>query len=153
MESALSDSVRAPLGASRPRWAAVLLWIASVFLALPLFAAGLPKLLGQGGWVTAFVHWGYPAWLVPVVGVGEVLGVALLLVPRFASLGGLTIAIIMAAAAVTHTIHGETPRIVFTSILCLLALTIAWLRRGDSLFARRDDDRAARRARGSPARS
>jgi uncharacterized membrane protein YphA (DoxX/SURF4 family) len=107
----------------------VLRWIATLLLALPLFAAGLPKLLGQGGWVRMFAHWGYPAWLVPIVGTGEVLGVALMLVPRFASVGASMIAVVMAGAAVTHMLHDETPRVVFTSILCVLAILIAWSRR------------------------
>ena len=105
------------------------IWIATLLLSLPIFAAGLPKLLGQGGWITAFAHWGYPAWLVPVVGTVEVLGVVLLFAPRFASIGATMIGVIMAGAAVTHAVHGETPRVAFTSALCVFALVVAWVRR------------------------
>lgn len=107
----------------------VITWIATLLLALPVFAAGLPKLLGQGGWITAFAHWGYPRWLVPVVGTAEVLGVVLLFVPRFASVGATMIAVIMVGAAVTHAAHGETPRVLFTVALCVLAVVVASTRR------------------------
>jgi len=107
----------------------VITWIATLLLALPVFAAGLPKLLGQGGWITAFAHWGYPGWLVPVVGTAEVLGVVLLFVPRVASVGATMIAVIMAGAAVTHAAHGETPRVAFTVALCVLAVVVASVRR------------------------
>jgi putative oxidoreductase len=106
----------------------VTLWIASVTLALPLCAAGLPKLVGQGGWISMFQHWGYPTWLVPVIGTMEVLGVVLLLVPRLASAGATMIAMVMAGAAFTHATHHEAPRVVFTGILCGVALLIAWAR-------------------------
>jgi uncharacterized membrane protein YphA (DoxX/SURF4 family) len=107
----------------------VILWIATALAALPIFAAGLPKLLGQGGWVHSFAHWGLPSWLVPVVGAAEVLGVAALLIPRTATAGAALIAVIMIGAATTHAVHGETPRVVFTSILCIVSLSIGWARR------------------------
>ena len=129
----------------------VTLWIASGLLAFPLCAAGLPKLLGQGGWIGMFAHWGYPAWLVPVVGLAEVLGVALLLIPRFASAGASIIAGVMAGAAFTHATHGEAPRVVFTSILCSLALVIAWARW--TRFLGPFVARGSRPVPGSPARS
>ena len=110
------------------RAANVTLWIATVLLSLPVFAAGLSKLLGQGGWIALFARWGYPAWLVPVVGVAEVLGVLILLVPRFSSAGAALIAIVMAGAALTHAAHHEGPRVVFTTILFGLALLIGWAR-------------------------
>lgn len=109
----------------------ILLWLATFLLALPLFAAGLPKLLGQGGWVTAFAHWGYPGWLVPLVGTAEVVGVALMFIPRVATIGASMIAVVMASAALTHAMHDEMPRVAFTSILCTLAIFIAWSRRRD----------------------
>jgi uncharacterized membrane protein YphA (DoxX/SURF4 family) len=133
------------------RFTQVTLWLATVLLALPVFAAGLPKLFGQGGWIRLFAHWGYPAWLVPIIGLGEMLGVALLLVPRFASAGAAMIAIVMAGAALTHATHHEAPRVVFTSILCGLALLIAWARLTRFRFP--VASHAARHAPHSPARS
>jgi len=127
----------------------VTLWIATALLALPLLAAGLSKLLGQGGWIPLFAHWGYPAWLIPVVGIAEVLGVALLLVPRFASAGAAMIAIVMAGAALTHATHNEAPRVVFTCILFGLASLMTWARL--ARFRAPVAVRFARRARRTPA--
>ena len=110
------------------RFADATVWIATLILALPLVAAGVSKVIGQGGWIPMFARWGYPSWLVPIVGIAEVLGVALLLVPRFASAGASMIAIMMAGAALTHATHNEMARVVFTAILCGLALLIGWAR-------------------------
>src|SRR6266550_6760342 len=96
------------------RHSRITLWFGTAILALPLFAAGVPKLLGQGGWVGLFAHWGYPAWLVPLVGIAEVFGVVLLFVPRFASIGATMIAIVMAGAATTHAMHNEWSHVVLT---------------------------------------
>lgn len=137
--------------AASSRLTHVTLWIATAILALPLLAAGLSKLLGQDAWTPMFAHWGYPAWLVPVVGIAEVLGVALLLVPRFSSAGAAMIAIVMASAAITHATHNEAPRVVFTIILCGLAILLAWARL--ATFRGLLAVRGARRAPDIPARS
>ena len=129
----------------------ITLWIGTVVLALPLFAAGAPKLLGQGGWIALFAHWGYPAWLAPIVGAAEVLGVALLFVPRLASAGAAVIAIVMAGAAMTHATHHEGERVVFTAVLCALALLIGWARSAGFRLPRVARD--LRRVPDSPARS
>ena len=139
------------LDARSSRLPQITLWIATALLALPLVAAGLPKLLGQGGWVGMFAHWGYPAWFVPVVGAGEVLGVALLFIPGLASIGAVMIAIVMAGAAFTHATHSEGPRVVPTSILCSLALLIGWARL--ARFRWPVASRVARSVRHSPERS
>ena len=131
----------------------VTLWIATVLLSLPVSVAGLSKLFGQGGWIPLFAQWGYPAWLVPIVGFAEVIGVALLLVPRFASAGAAAIAFVMAGAALTHATHHEGARVVFTTILCGLALLIAWARRPRfraSLVRPRDSNRSSTRWSSGP---
>jgi len=128
METAAQVITRSTAPARVPR---ILLWLATLLLSLPLLAAGMPKLLGQGGWVTAFAHWGFPSWFVPVVGVAEVVGATLMFVPRIATVGASMIAVVMAGAAMTHALHDEMPRVAFTSMLCLLAMLIAWSRRRD----------------------
>ena len=106
----------------------ITLWFLTVILALPLFSAGLPKLLGLGGWVALFAHFGYPAWLVPLVGIVEVSGVVLLFMPRFASIGATMIAVVMVGALTSHSTHQEWSRVVMTGINWVVALVIAWAR-------------------------
>jgi putative oxidoreductase len=114
---------------SLTRTRAVVVWILSILTALLLVAAGLPKILGQGGWVARFERWGYPAGFVLVIGVVEVVGALMLLIPRVAALGAAILAVVMLGATATHLLHGETPRIAVTLVLCAAFVAIAWLRR------------------------
>jgi uncharacterized membrane protein YphA (DoxX/SURF4 family) len=107
----------------------VVVWILSILTAVLLVAAGLAKILGQGGWAARFDRWGYPAGFVVVIGVVEVVGALMLLIPRVAAPGATILAVVMLGAAGTHLVHGETPRIAVTLVLCAVFVAIAWLRR------------------------
>jgi len=111
----------------RGRAAAVAIWTITVFLALEFVLAGGGKFFpGPGGtWRREFIGWGLPAWSVPIVGAVEVGGALLLLIPRFAAVGGAVLATTMVGAAGTHALHGEWNRFVFTLILCVLSLIVA----------------------------
>ena len=111
------------------RVATIALWVASVAVALLLLAAGLPKVLGQGGWGARFANWGYPSGFVGLIGAVEVAGAVMLLVPKVAVLGAAILGVVMLGAAGTHLVHGETPRIAMPALLCVLLALIAWRRR------------------------
>ncbi len=73
----------------------VFAWVLSILLALAFLFAGLPKLLAVTAWIEKFSHWGYPRWSLPLIGLLEVGGAILLLIPRFAIYGvGMLIAVI-----------------------------------------------------------
>jgi putative oxidoreductase len=108
---------------------AVVVWVLSILTALLMVAAGLPKILGQGGWGPRFAGWGYPAGFVVVIGVVEVVGALMLCIPRVAALGAAILAVVMLGAAGTHIVHGETNRIAMPLVLSAVFVAIAWLRR------------------------
>jgi uncharacterized membrane protein YphA (DoxX/SURF4 family) len=121
---------RQPAGRSSLTLArSVVVWILSILTALLLLAAGLPKILGQGGWAARFDRWGYPAGFVVVIGVVEVVGALMLLIPRVATVGAAILSVVMLGAAGTHLVHGETPRIAVALVLFAAFVAIAWLRR------------------------
>jgi len=110
------------------RTGTVIVWLLTAFEALTMTGAGLSKFSNAAFWTAAFVSWGYPAWLSPVIGGLEAVGALLLLVPAVAArAAGLLIAI-MAVALVTVLVHpgrlGPTAPIVHLVLLS----SIAWLR-------------------------
>lgn len=124
------------MAASRAR--IVCAWILSVLLALMFFAAGLPKLLMVQAWVQKFMHWGYPAWSLPVIGLLEVAGSILLLIPKLARYGALLLAAVMVGAAYTHVTGSEGLQVLRPSI-CLVCLgLLVWLRAPAHLERRAD---------------
>jgi uncharacterized membrane protein YphA (DoxX/SURF4 family) len=89
----------------------------------------LLKLTGNIFWVRDFQRWGYPDWFRLVVGIAELISMALLLVPRLATYGASFFAIVMLGAIFTHATHNETSRLPFNLLLLTLTLVIAFVRR------------------------
>ncbi len=111
------------------RGASIALWIVTALMTIFFAMMGLPKVLGGGGWAGRFAAWGYPPRFVILVGVGELAGAALLLIPSLATLGGAGLAVIMLGAAATHLLHGESARVAVPLVLCAFLTVIAWVRR------------------------
>lgn len=107
----------------------VVLWIITLFLALICLRSGLLKVTGNVFWVQDFQRWGYPDWFRIVVGIAELISMALLLVPRFASYGASVFALVMLGAIFTHATHNESSRLPFNLLLLALSLIIAFTRR------------------------
>jgi len=123
----MTSAARKTLAAGRS--ASIGLWVVAVVLALFFALMGLPKVLGQGGWAGRFAAWGYPPWLVVLVGVGELGGAVLLLIPPLATLGAIGLAVIMLGAVATHLLHGETARVALPLALFAFLTLVAWVQR------------------------
>jgi putative oxidoreductase len=106
-----------PRTAARRTTMVIVLWTVTVLLAVFFTMMGLPKLLGLGGWAGRFATWGYPPSFVILVGVAELAGAVMVLIPRLAILGGALLAVIMLGAAATHLLHGETARVLVPLVL------------------------------------
>jgi uncharacterized membrane protein YphA (DoxX/SURF4 family) len=100
--------------------------IASWLLAFVFVASGLAKLAGAEMVVQQFQGWGYPRWFVDVVGIGEVVGGLLLLVPSVRVLGALALTIIMIGATGTHIMAGEWASVALPVVLLAL---LVWITR------------------------
>jgi uncharacterized membrane protein YphA (DoxX/SURF4 family) len=122
--------------AARTRWRTASFWATASVLAIFFVLMGIPKVFGQTGWVSRFAAWGYPDWFAAVVGLGEIAGALLLIVPSFSGLGAALLATIMAGAAATHLWHGELARIVPPMVLLAL-LALVWKTRNAALSQER----------------
>ena len=100
------------------------LWILTGLLALVYAASGGMKLLGAPQLVENFAKWGYPDWFRIAIGLAEVTGAVLLLVPRVAWLAGAGLSVIMLGAVFTHLrTPGET-FIAAVPFVCLILLGV-----------------------------
>jgi putative oxidoreductase len=110
----------------------IVLWIVALFLALVCLRSGLMKMPGVPGevfWIRDFQRWGYPDWLRIVVGVGELISMVLLVIPRLAGYGATIFGVVMLGAIFTHATHGESSRLPFNLLLLGLCLVIIYARR------------------------
>lgn len=86
----------------------ILLWLIGAYLSYKLMINGFRKFDPDGMWTKAFIKWGYPAWFRIFIGVLEVGGGLLLLIPRTRHFGGLVLATVMIGALVTRLIFGTS---------------------------------------------
>ena len=107
----------------------VVLWLITLFLVLICLRSGWLKVSGNIFWVRDFHRWGYPDWFRFVVGIAELISMALLLVPRLASYGASLFAVVMLGAIFTHFTNNETTRLPFNFLLLTLSLIIVFARR------------------------
>ena len=106
----------------------ILLWMATLFLALVCLRSGWLKVTGNAFWVRDFYRWGYADWFRILVGIAELTSAALLLIPRFAVYGAGLFAVVMLGAIFTHATHNEASRLPFNFLLLGLSLIIVFAR-------------------------
>jgi putative oxidoreductase len=107
---------------------AVVVWIISALLAAVFATTGISKLIGDGpiGLQAAAMR-GFPEWIRMVVGVVEVVGAVMLLVPNVAGIAAAMLALLMIPATITQWISGE-PGVAVPIVLLVLLLIVAWRR-------------------------
>ena len=97
------------------------LWALTLLLVLMFFMVGLDKFTSPG-WMERFANWGYPENFLYVIGVLEMLGAVVLLIPRLASYAAGGLIVLMIGATITHLIHGEFPGSAIHLILLSIVL-------------------------------
>ena len=114
----------------------IIYWIATIWLALGMFATGtvqLFKLEGEGpGSLNSMTHLGYPVYLVTILGALKILGVVVLLIPKFPLLKEWAYAgffFLMSGAIFSHIASGDPVNAIFPSLLLLVLIVISWYSR------------------------
>jgi uncharacterized membrane protein YphA (DoxX/SURF4 family) len=104
----------------------VAVWALSVLLALMFLAFGVMSLVNNKGQATeGFARFGYPDWFRILIGVLYVAGGLLLLLPRFAWIGSVMLAVIMVGAVVSHIrVEEYFPHTLPAAVLCVILLLI-----------------------------
>ena len=106
----------------------VVVWIISALLAAVFATTGIAKLIGNDpiGLQAAAMR-GFPGWIRVVVGLVEVAGAVMLLVPGIAGHAAAMLALLMIPATITQWISGE-PGVAVPIVLFALLLIVAWRR-------------------------
>ncbi len=102
-------------------------WIATLWLALGMTSTGIVQLLRSKDEVANFSHLGYPLYLLTLLGIWKLLGVVVILVPKFPLLKEWAYAgffFAMSGAIFSHIATGNPLSKILPALL-LLALTVA----------------------------
>ena len=82
-------------------------WMACAIISTIFVLAALPKMLGIEMIAEAFESWNYPVEFMYVVGLLELAGALLILIPTAARFGFVVLIFVMCGAIVTHLMSGE----------------------------------------------
>jgi uncharacterized membrane protein len=107
----------------------IIYWIATAFLAFGMLAGGVQQLLQIGGYVEIVGKLGYPLYLLSILGVWKILGVAAILVPKFTlvkewAYAGFFFA--MSGAAISHIVVSDAANEAFPSLILLIMTVVSW---------------------------
>jgi uncharacterized membrane protein YphA (DoxX/SURF4 family) len=110
----------------------IIYWIATLWLALGMTVTGGGQLVkmkaGQGG-VDMIHHLGYPVYLLAILGIGKILGVIAVLIPKFPLIKEWAYAgffFIMSGAVFSHIAVSDPVTAIFPSLLLLILTLISW---------------------------
>ena len=111
----------------------IVVWIVSVLVCISMLMPGVSKVVNledrsADGWSQRFRDWGLPSSLVPVVGVAELGGGVMLLVPKAAPFGGVAVGVTMIGATFTHLFNDQLKRAPIPLTIALLAFFVSWYR-------------------------
>jgi uncharacterized membrane protein YphA (DoxX/SURF4 family) len=101
----------------------VALWVVQILAGAAFVAIGVAK-FGSPVWARNFARWGYPDGFYMVIGVLEIAGGLMLLVPKVTSYGAALNAVILAAAAVTLALNHlpMAPPLIWLPVMILLGV-------------------------------
>jgi hypothetical protein len=107
----------------------IIYWIATLWLGLGMVSTGLVQLFKVKAEVDAFTHLGYPLYLMTILGIWKILGVATVLIPKFTlvkewAYAGFFFA--MSGAIISHIAAGDAVNKVFPSLLLLILTIVSW---------------------------
>ena len=115
--------------ASKPsKGKTITMWVLSGLVAAMMLMAGAPKLMGQEKVVQDFAAMGFPSWFVYLIGVMEVGGAILLLIPKTAAFGVVILGVTMIGAVGTLIKMGDIPGSLIPFAFLVVIGIIGWLR-------------------------
>jgi uncharacterized membrane protein YphA (DoxX/SURF4 family) len=107
----------------------IIYWIATLWLALGMVSTGAVQLLKVKAEADTMAKLGYPDYLMTLLGIWKILGVIVVLIPRFPLLKEWAYAgffFAMSGAILSHIAAGEAINTIFPGLLLLVLTVISW---------------------------
>jgi uncharacterized membrane protein YphA (DoxX/SURF4 family) len=107
----------------------IIYWIATLWLALGMTATGVVQLIKMKDETALMAHLGYPAYLLTIIGVWKILGVIVVLIPKFTLLKEWAYAgffFVMSGAVFSHFAVGDGGKEFFGPVLLIVLTIVSW---------------------------
>ena len=107
----------------------IIYWIATAWLSLGMVSTGITQLLGISGNPGYVPDLGYPAYVLPLLGISKLLGVIVILIPHYAFLkewayAGFTF--LMTGAIFSHLAVHDAASAIFPALLLMVLTFLSW---------------------------
>ena len=107
----------------------IIYWVATLWLALGMVSTGGVQLFKVKEEAEMFTHLGYPDYLLTMLGLWKMLGVVVILIPKFRLLKEWAYAgffFAMSGAVISHVAIGDGPQELFGPILLMVLTVVSW---------------------------
>lgn len=107
----------------------IIYWVATVWLALGMVSTGIVQLINIEEEVASFTRLGFPVYLMTILGVWKMLGVAAVLAPKLPLIKEWAYAgffFAMSGAVFAHIAVGDAAQELFGPVLLLLLTIVSW---------------------------
>ena len=107
----------------------IIYWIATVWLALGMLSTGIVQLIRMPEEIGVITRLGYPVYILTILGIWKILGVAAVLLPKFTlvkewAYAGVFFA--MSGAVFSHAASGSDAKEFFGPVLLLVLTATSW---------------------------
>ena len=110
----------------------IIYWVATIWLSLGMLSTGAVQLIkakeGQGG-ADMITHLGYPLYLLTLLGIWKILGVLVILVPKFPLVKEWAYAglfFVMTGAIFSHIATGDPFTAMLPALLLIVLIAASW---------------------------
>lgn len=112
----------------------IIYWVSTLWLTSAMLASGLQQLFHSKGFVDIVIPLGYPMYFLTILGIWKLLGVTVVLIPRFKlvkewAYAGFFFA--MSGAIFSHLSFGHSFNEIMPSLILLIMTVLSWYFRPD----------------------
>lgn len=107
----------------------IIYWVVTVFLSIGMLAGGIQQMLQIGGYNEILTKLHYPLYVLSILGVWKILGVIVVLIPKFPLLKEWAYAgffFAMSGAAISHFAVGQSFTEAISALVLLAVTVLSW---------------------------
>ena len=108
----------------------IIYWVTTAFLAFGMLSQGFAQIFHTKGYVDIIiVHLGYPLYFLNIIGGWKILGVIVILIPRFKLVKEWAYAgffFVMSGAVFSHIASHDSMKEIFPSLSLLILIVVSW---------------------------
>lgn len=107
----------------------IIYWIATIWLALGMLSTGIVQLLKVRSETDFIINLGYPAYFLTILGISKIVGVVIVLIPKFPLLKEWAYAgffFTMSGAIFSHIASGSSISEILPPVLLLVLTVASW---------------------------